>query len=197
MKTKVSSRQQEIIEVSGKILLEKGIKGLTTKSLAAEMNFSESAIYRHFPSKEAILELLLNELYSSMSTRLNRLIDEKTHSIKNLEIIFNSQFHFFAENPHFLIAILSEGLIDESTAIQNTMMKIMQMKMRILREILDRGKNNNEIIPSVETDALLHIVLSAFRMQMFKWKMAYFQFNNVEEGNKIMKTVLQLIEIKK
>ena len=54
------------------------------------------------------------------------------------------------------------------------MMKIMQMKMRILREILDRGKNNNEIIPSVETDALLHIVLSAFRMQMFKWKMALF-----------------------
>jgi len=196
MKTKVSSRQQEIIEVSGKILLEKGIKGLTTKSLAAEMNFSESAIYRHFPSKEAILELLLNELYTSMSTRLNRLVDEKTHAIKNLEVIFNSQFHFFAENLHFLIAILSEGLIDESTTIQNTMMKIMKMKMRILREIIERGKNNNEIISSVETDALLHIVLSSFRMQMFKWKMAHFQFNNIEEGNKIMCTTLKLIASK-
>ena len=71
MKTKVSSRQQEIIEISGKILLEKGIKGLTTKALAAEMNFSESEIHHHFPSKEAILELLLNELYFSISERLH------------------------------------------------------------------------------------------------------------------------------
>lgn len=197
MKTKVSSRQQEIIEVSGKILLEKGIKGLTTKSLAAEMNFTESAIYRHFPSKEAILELLLNELYFSMSERLHALVNQDLHAITNLELLFESQFTFFSKNPHFVIAILSEGLIDESPSIQTIMLKIIQMKTGIIRQIIERGKAKNEINITIETDALIHIVISTFRMQMFKWKLAHFEFNNVEEGNKIMKTVLQLIEIKK
>ena len=48
METDLSTRQLEIIEVSGKILMQKGILGLTTKNLAQEMKFSESALYRHF-----------------------------------------------------------------------------------------------------------------------------------------------------
>ena len=67
----------------------------------------------------------------------------------------------------------------------------------IIRQIIENGKTKNEINITIETDALIHIVISTFRMQMFKWKLAHFEFNNVEEGNKIMKTVLQLIEIKK
>ena len=197
MKTKVSSRQQEIIEVSGKILLEKGIKGLTTKALAAEINFSESAIYRHFPSKEAILELLLNELYFSMSERLHALVNQDLHAITNLELLFESQFTFFSKNPHFVIAILSEGLIDESPSIQTIMLQLIQMKTSIIRQIIENGKTKNEINITIETDDLIHIIISSFRLQMFKWKLAHFEFNNVEEGNKIMKTVLQLIEIKK
>lgn len=194
MKTNLSTRQKEIIEISGKILLEKGIKGLTTKSLAYEMNFSESAIYRHFPSKESILELLLNELYLSMSTRLQEIKNENQSSIENLIAIFNSQFQFFNNNPHFVIAILSEGLIDESLSIKDTMLKIMQLKMTILREIIDKGKVKNEIKNTIPTEDLLHIIISAFRLQMFKWKLAQFQFNNIEEGNKIMLTVFQLIK---
>ncbi|WP_374540179.1 TetR/AcrR family transcriptional regulator, partial [Flavobacterium sp.] len=153
MKTKVSSRQQEIIEISGKILLEKGIKGLTTKALAAEMNFSESAIYRHFPSKEAILELLLNELYFSMSERLHALVNQDLHAITILELLFESQFTFFSKNPHFVIAILSEGLIDESPSIQTIMLKIIQMKTSIIRQIIENGKTKNEINITIETDA--------------------------------------------
>jgi AcrR family transcriptional regulator len=45
--------------------MEKGIKGLTIKILAKEMGFSESAIYRHFESKEDIIVLLFNALGES------------------------------------------------------------------------------------------------------------------------------------
>ena len=48
MSKNITDRQIEIIEASGKILMEKGILGLTTKNLAQKMNFSESALYRHF-----------------------------------------------------------------------------------------------------------------------------------------------------
>ena len=59
---KASKRQQEIIESAGKLLMEKGIKGLTTKNLAQEMEFSESALYRHFKNKEDIILLFIRFL---------------------------------------------------------------------------------------------------------------------------------------
>ena len=58
----ISDRQLEIIEAAGKILTASGLSGLTIKNLAKEMKFSESAIYRHFASKEDIIISLLEYL---------------------------------------------------------------------------------------------------------------------------------------
>ena len=62
MKRSISDRQLEIIEATGKILTASGLSGLTIKNLAKEMKFTESAIYRHFESKEAIIITMLNYL---------------------------------------------------------------------------------------------------------------------------------------
>ncbi|MBK8425128.1 MAG: TetR family transcriptional regulator [Lewinellaceae bacterium] len=45
-------RQLEILEAAGAILYEEGVGGLTTKSLAKRVGFTESALYRHYASKE-------------------------------------------------------------------------------------------------------------------------------------------------
>ncbi len=58
----IKPRQLEIIEATGKLLTTSGLNGLTIKNLALEMNFSESAIYRHFSSKEEIIITLLKYL---------------------------------------------------------------------------------------------------------------------------------------
>ena len=59
-RTDLSERQFEIITAAGKLLTRSGILGLTIKNLAREMDFSESAIYRHFSSKE---EIIISMLY--------------------------------------------------------------------------------------------------------------------------------------
>ena len=50
----IKERQIEIIEAAGEILTKSGFNALTTKNLAAKMGFSESALYRHYSSKEEI-----------------------------------------------------------------------------------------------------------------------------------------------
>ena len=62
----ITPRQFEIIEAAGKILTSSGVGGLTIKNLAKEMQFSESAIYRHFKSKEDIIVAMLNYLANSI-----------------------------------------------------------------------------------------------------------------------------------
>ncbi|HRG39465.1 MAG TPA: TetR/AcrR family transcriptional regulator, partial [Bacteroidia bacterium] len=66
---KLKDRQLEIVEAAGKILTASGVGGLTIKNLAKEMKFSESAIYRHFTSKEEIIIALLEYLALSMDER--------------------------------------------------------------------------------------------------------------------------------
>jgi AcrR family transcriptional regulator len=192
----ISNRQLEIIEVSGKILIEKGIKGLTTKTVASEMNFSESAIYRHFKSKEEILVALLSLLKQNMSKRLNAQIKPQNSAKENFKAVFVSQFNYFKRNPHFVVAVLSEGLLDESEEIKKIILQLMQNKMQILANILAQGKQNNEFTKEIPTEDLLPIILGSFRFQMLKWKLSGFQYDIAVEGNKTIDNLLILIQKK-
>lgn len=190
----LSNRQLEIIEVSGKILIEKGIKGLTTKTVASEMNFSESAIYRHFKSKEEILVALLSLLKQNMNKRLKAEIKAENTAAENFKAVFTSQFNYFEKNPHFVVAVLSEGLIDESKEIKAIILQLMQNKMQLLAQIIEQGKQTNEFTTEISTEDLLPIILGSFRFQMLKWKLSGFQYDISIEGNKIIDNILALIQ---
>jgi TetR/AcrR family fatty acid metabolism transcriptional regulator len=188
-----SKRQQEIIESAGKLLMEKGIKGLTTKNLAIEMAFSESALYRHFKNKEDIIVLLLDYLGSNIKERLDIISENDSTSEEKLKQLFSSQFHFFSKNPHFVVAILSEGLFDESEKINQSILKVIQYKMQLIAKIIEDGKQNNEFTNSLETEEILHIIIGSFRMMMLKWKFSKFEIDLINHGNKIMDTTIKLL----
>ena len=188
-----SKRQQEIIESAGKLLMQKGVKGLTTKNLALEMNFSESALYRHFKNKEDIIVLLLDYLGSNIKERLNIISEKNSTSEEKLKQLFSSQFEFFNQNTHFVVAILSEGLFDESEKINQSIMKIIHYKMELITKIIEVGKENNEFTKSIETQEIVHIIMGSFRMMMLKWKFSKFEINLINQGNKIMDTVIKLL----
>lgn len=188
-----SKRQQEIIESAGKILMQKGVKGLTTKNLALEMNFSESALYRHFNNKEDIVVLLLDYLGNNIKERLNIISEKNSTSEEKLKQLFSSQFEFFNQNTHFVVAILSEGLFDESEKINQSIMKIIHYKMELITKIIEVGKENNEFTKSIETQEIVHIIMGSFRMMMLKWKFSKFEIDLINQGNKIMDTVIKLL----
>ena len=66
----IKERQLDIIEAAGTLLTRSGVGGLTIKNLASEMEFSESALYRHFTSKEEIIISMLQYLASKREERL-------------------------------------------------------------------------------------------------------------------------------
>lgn len=188
-----SKRQQEIIMSAGKILINKGIKGLTTKNLAKEMEFSESALYRHFKNKEDIIVLLLDYLENNFKNRLNEISKNDNSSIEKLKEIFNSQFQFFSQNPHFVVAVLSEGLFDESEKINQAIMKIINYKMQLITSIIKQGKQNEEFKKEIETQDIVHIIIGTFRMMMLKWKFSKFKIDLITDGNKIINTNIKLM----
>lgn len=196
MKDVISLRQREIIEAAGKILTNSGVSGLTIKNLAKEMKFSESAIYRHFTSKEEIIISLLDFLATSMDDRYTKAISNQQSTEEKFTTLFQNQFAFFSVNPHFVVAVFSDGLMEESQRINETISKIMSVKMKHLMPIILEGQGNAVFTTAIASDELMHIVMGTFRLQMYKWRVSNFQFDIIKEGDKMIKSVLTLIGTK-
>lgn len=56
------SRRDEVLDAAIELLDEVGLDGLTTRALAARLNVRASALYRHFPSKQALLDAMVAHL---------------------------------------------------------------------------------------------------------------------------------------
>lgn len=194
MITTISDRQLEIIEAAGKILTASGVSGLTIKNLAKEMKFSESAIYRHFTSKEEIIIALLEYLAESMDERLTIAIASGQTPEEKFTTLFQNQFAFFKKNPHFVVAVFSDGLMEESQRINETILKLMAIKMKHLTPIITEGQQKGIFTNSITTEELIHIVMGTFRLLMFKWRVANFQFDIVRKGNTMIKSLLTIIK---
>ncbi len=195
MSTELSERQLEIVEAASKILTSSGVGGLTIKNLAKEMKFSESAIYRHFTSKEEIVIALLNFLAESIDLRLSDIAGSSDPKEK-LIAMFREQFRFFNLNPHYVVAVFSDGLMEETQRINEAILKLINVKIKHLMPVIMEGQQKGVFTNAITTDELVHIVMGTFKLQMFKWRIADFQFDIIRNGENMLQSILTLISRK-
>lgn len=55
-------RQEELLDVALDLAREVGLGGLTVRALADRVGFTEAALYRHYPSKRALLVALMRRI---------------------------------------------------------------------------------------------------------------------------------------
>ncbi len=187
-------RQLEILEAAGAILYEEGVGGLTTKNLAKRVGFTESALYRHYSSKEEILAALLEYLYASMEQRLPPIAAmTEVAPDERLRRLFGSQLEFLAERPYFLIAIFSDGLLKFSPTIKEGMMRIVSMMRHSVLRIIQDGQKNKAFVDHIPAEELTHILMGSFRLLMLQWRIEDFKFDVKTAENQHIENLISLI----
>lgn len=190
-----SERQIEIMETATKRIDQFGIQELTIKNLAADLNLSEAALYRHFKSKNEILLGLLSYFIFDMKRRLEPIIEntEKDPSML-LREIFDSQLKSFAERPAIVSVIFSEGIFQfnkELSTKVSIMMEIMQMN---ISTIVKKGQNEQKFGKILGAEAITTIIMGSMRMVVLKWKLSGNRSNLNAEGNAVLNGILRMIE---
>jgi TetR/AcrR family transcriptional regulator len=77
-------RRQSILDAALTILSERGYEGMTTARVARKVGVAEPILYRHFPSKKAILRALLDEVIGRMMFVFHDLIKDETDAVAAL-----------------------------------------------------------------------------------------------------------------
>ena len=157
------------------------------------MGFSESALYRHFKNKDAIILLLIQFLCDNVTQRFEKILKSDLEIDEKFMALFSSHFSFFGKNPHFSVIMLSEGVIDVSDEIKNYIIKLINLNIGSIATVVREGQEKRFFTKSIPTDDIVHFAAGAFRFEMLKWKMSGYTFDLEQEGNRMMKALLKLI----
>lgn len=187
-----TERQIEIIQSAGKIITEGGVSSLTTKNLSREMKFTESALYRHFSGKEAIIKALLQYLTDDMESRLSAFQGDASAPLEKLKFIFLSQLHFFAQKPFFVGVIFPESLFKEDEEIKQGVKKIMATRMSHLLPTITACQQLDLLRKDLSAEETAHIMMGSFRLLTQQWQFSDFSFDIIERGQALLMNLIKI-----
>ncbi len=180
-----TKRQIEIMQAATKLIGDKGIQNLTTKNLAAEMNFTEPALYRHFKSKTEILASVLFFYKDQLQKGIKQIIEDDTSGIKKLELIMKFQFNHFYHNPEIVMVIFAETSFQYDKSLSEVVKSIMTQKKEMVEKMISLGHKDGTIRKDIDSTYLSSFFMGAMRFTILRWRLNNYDFDIIKEGNSL------------
>src|SRR5258708_7272314 len=107
---KPGERRVQILQTLAGMLELPGADRITTAALAAKLDVSEAALYRHFASKAQMFEGLIEFIESSLFGLVNKITAEEASGLKQLEAIMTTLLGFAKKNPGMTRVLICDPL---------------------------------------------------------------------------------------
>ncbi len=167
---KPGERRVQILRALADMLEKPGAERVTTAALAARLDVSEAALYRHFASKAQMLEGLIEFIEQSVFTLVDE-IGERTESASDHAGLLVSMLLQFAEkNPGMTRVMVGDALVFENERLQQRMNLFFDKFEAALRQALRDGEADGAADPASADSSVRASVLCAFavgRLQRF------------------------------
>ena len=119
MATRTGERKLQILQTLAEMLQDPKGERITTAALAAKLDVSEAALYRHFASKAQMFEGLIEFIESSLFGLINKITAEEGNGVKQLHGILAMLLGFAEKNPGMTRVLIGDALVNEDPRLQN------------------------------------------------------------------------------
>ncbi|HYE39551.1 MAG TPA: nucleoid occlusion factor SlmA [Ramlibacter sp.] len=118
---KPGERRVQILQALATMLEQPGAERITTAALAARLEVSEAALYRHFASKAQMFEGLIEFIEQSVFTLINQIAEREAAGPAQAGRIVAMLIQFAEKNPGMTRVMVGDALVFENERLQQRM----------------------------------------------------------------------------
>jgi TetR/AcrR family transcriptional regulator len=148
-------RRVQILQMLATMLEQPGADRITTAALAARLDVSEAALYRHFASKAQMFEGLIEFIESSVFTLVNQVAEREASGAVQAQKIATVLLQFGEKNPGMVRVMVGDALVFEHERLgarMNQFFDRVESQLRqALRPSVEAGGSST---PTVDANAL-------------------------------------------
>jgi TetR/AcrR family transcriptional regulator len=160
-----SDRKQQILETLAQMLESPQREKITTASLAAKLDLSEAALYRHFASKAQMFEGLIAFIEASIFGVINKITTDEKDGAKQVLLIVNMLLKFAEKNPGMTRVLIGDALVSEDAALQTRVTQLLDRLEISLKQSLkiatatDEHGVGKKVMPEAQANLMMCYVI--------------------------------------
>ena len=163
-------RRVQILQALATMLEQPGAERVTTAALAARLEVSEAALYRHFASKAQMFEGLIEFIEQSVFGLVNQLGEREPDPIQRSRKLVGLLLQFGEKNPGMTRVMVGDALVYENERLQLRMNlffdKIESALRQNLREVAVLASASTPTVDA-QADASVITAFCIGRLQRF------------------------------
>jgi TetR/AcrR family transcriptional regulator len=160
MPTKPGERKDQILQTLASMLENPKGEKITTAALAARLDVSEAALYRHFASKAQMFEGLIEFIEQTLFGLVNKITTEESSGVKQLEAILSMLLGFAVKNPGMTRVLIGDALVNENERLQVRINQLHDRLEATLKQALRFAVSEKLIPENTDTAAQANLMIA-------------------------------------
>ena len=167
---KPGERRVQILQALATMLEQPGAERITTSSLAARLQVSEAALYRHFASKAQMFEGLIEFIEQSVFTLVNQIAERDVDPAIRGRRLVTMVLQFAEKNPGMTRVMVGDALVFENDRLQERMNQFFdKLESSLKQSLRDAATASGAATPTVDAQVQASVALAFMvgRLQRF------------------------------
>ena len=147
------ARKLQILQTLAAMLEDPRAEKITTAALAARLDVSEAALYRHFASKAQMFEGLIEFIETTIFTLINDICGKETSGRQQAQQIVRMLLDFAQTNRGMTRVLIGDALVNENERLQERMNQLFDRVEASLKQALRVAVSQSELPADLDTAA--------------------------------------------
>jgi TetR/AcrR family transcriptional regulator len=160
MAAKPGERKLQILQTVAEMLESPKGEKITTAALAARLEISEAALYRHFASKAQMFEGLIEFIEQTVFGLINKISTEEPNGIKQIEGILSLLLAFPQRNRGMTRVLMGDALVNENERLQARINQLLDRIETTLKQSLRIAVSQGELPADTDAGAYANLLVS-------------------------------------
>jgi TetR/AcrR family transcriptional regulator len=179
---KPGERRVQILQTLASMLEQPGAERITTAALAAKLQVSEAALYRHFASKAQMFEGLIDFIEASLFTLINQIGERETDGALQARRIVTVLLQFGEKNPGMTRVMVGDALVFEHERLLTRMNQFFERIESALRQSMRlHAEAAGAAMPTVQANAQASVITAFVVGRLQRYARSGFKRNPTEQ----------------
>lgn len=152
-------RRAATVEAVVQLAAEHNPSDITTTAIARHMGLTQGALFKHFPTKEAILEAVMGWVAERLLARVDAAAAQAASPKVALEAMFMAHVGFVSEHPGVPRMLFGELQRAGDSVPKRMVQTLIRRYGKRLKAVIEQGKDAGALSPTLDSDVAVTMLI--------------------------------------
>lgn len=189
-------RQEQYAEAALSLIAADGLKSLSVARVARRVGLVPSALYRHYPGKESLIDAVIGLIRERLHANAAMVLAQTPNAIERLRQLLMAHVRLIRENEGILRVIFSDELHNGQPKRKAQVWEMVGGYLKRVADIVAEGQREGQIHQDIAPDTVSVMFLGLIQPAAILWNLSGGEFDVTRQVQKAWPVFCSAIKAK-